>query len=37
MTVVAGNVRAIGSYRRLGFGPLDVEDPGPVVYLGRKL
>jgi ribosomal protein S18 acetylase RimI-like enzyme len=36
VTVVAGNFRAIGFYRRLGFGPLDVEDPGPVVYLGRK-
>ena len=29
VTVVAGNVRAIGFYRRLGFGSLDVEDPGP--------
>ena len=37
VTVVADNVRAIGFYRRLGFGLLDVEDPGPVVYLGRKL
>jgi len=37
VTVVADNVPAIGFYRRLGFGPLDVEDPGAVVYLGRKL
>ena len=37
VTVVADNVPAIGFYRRLGFEPLAVDDPGPVVYLGRKL
>jgi GNAT superfamily N-acetyltransferase len=35
--VVAGNVKAIGFYRRLGFGTLMVDEPGGVVYLGRKL
>ena len=37
VTVVADNVRAIGFYRRLGFAPLEVADPGAVVYLGRTL
>jgi ribosomal protein S18 acetylase RimI-like enzyme len=37
VTVVADNVPAIGFYRRLGFEPLPVDDPGPVVYLGRRL
>jgi ribosomal protein S18 acetylase RimI-like enzyme len=37
VTVVADNVPAIGFYRRLGFEPLAVADPGPVVYLGRRL
>jgi ribosomal protein S18 acetylase RimI-like enzyme len=37
VTVVADNVPAIGFYRRLGFEPLAVDDPGLVVYLGRKL
>jgi ribosomal protein S18 acetylase RimI-like enzyme len=37
VTVVADNLPAIGFYRRLGFEPLAVDDPGPVVYLGRKL
>jgi len=35
--VVAGNVNAIGFYRRLGFGTLMVDEPGGVIYLGRKL
>jgi ribosomal protein S18 acetylase RimI-like enzyme len=45
VTVVAANVRAIGFYRRLGFRPLEVPEPGEgaepggpaVVYLGRRL
>jgi len=37
VTVVADNVPAIGFYRRLGFATLEVADPGPVVYLGRRL
>jgi ribosomal protein S18 acetylase RimI-like enzyme len=38
VTVVAANVAAIGFYRRLGFCPLEVADPGErtVVYLGRR-
>jgi ribosomal protein S18 acetylase RimI-like enzyme len=36
VVVVAGNTPALGFYRHLGFGPLDVADPA-VVYLGRKL
>jgi hypothetical protein len=35
--VVAGNVKAVGFYRRLGFGTLMVDEPGGVIYLGRKL
>ena len=35
--VVTDNIPAIGFYHRLGFGTLAVDDPGPVVYLGRKL
>jgi ribosomal protein S18 acetylase RimI-like enzyme len=31
------NVRAFGFYRRLGFEQLEIADPGPVVYFGRKL
>ena len=34
--VVSENTRALGFYDRLGFTNLDVDDPGPVVYLGRK-
>ena len=47
VTVIAANVRAIGFYRRLGFRPLEVADPGAdpgegagegaVVCLGRAL
>jgi ribosomal protein S18 acetylase RimI-like enzyme len=37
VTVAADNFPAIGFYRRLGFEPLAVDNPGPVVYLGRKL
>jgi ribosomal protein S18 acetylase RimI-like enzyme len=43
VTVMAANVTAIGFYRRLGFRPLEVGDPGQssggsaVVYLGRRL
>ena len=42
-TSMAANVRAIGFYRRLGFRPLEVADPGEgagegaVVHLGRAL
>ena len=35
--VVAGNLKAVGFYRRLGFGTLMVDEPGGVIYLGRKL
>jgi ribosomal protein S18 acetylase RimI-like enzyme len=35
--VVAGNVKAIGFYRRLGFAALLADEPGGVIYLGRKL
>jgi ribosomal protein S18 acetylase RimI-like enzyme len=35
--VVAANVKAVGFYRRLGFGTLLVDEPGGVIYLGRKL
>jgi ribosomal protein S18 acetylase RimI-like enzyme len=35
--VVAGNVKAIGFYCRLGFETLLVDEPGGVIYLGRKL
>jgi ribosomal protein S18 acetylase RimI-like enzyme len=35
--VVRENTRALGFYERLGFIALDVEEPGPVVYLGRTL
>ncbi|HEX2742792.1 MAG TPA: hypothetical protein VHN16_00110 [Streptosporangiaceae bacterium] len=35
--VVASNVKAIGFYRRLGFGTLMADEPGGVIYLGRKL
>lgn len=37
VSVVRENVRAFGFYDRLGFTRLDVDDPGPVVYLGRAL
>jgi len=35
--VVASNVKAVGFYRRLGFGTLMADEPGGVIYLGRKL
>ena len=35
--VVSENTRALGFYDRLGFTNLDVDDPGPVVYLGLAL
>ena len=35
--VVRENIPALGFYDRLGFARLDVDDPGPVVYLGRAL
>jgi len=34
--VVTENTRALGFYDRLGFSRL-VDEPGPVVYLGRAL
>jgi GNAT superfamily N-acetyltransferase len=39
VTVGQANTRAIGFYRRLGFRPLEVAEPGEstVVYLGRPL
>jgi ribosomal protein S18 acetylase RimI-like enzyme len=39
VTVGQANTRAIGFYRRLGFRPLEVAEPGEntVVYLGRRL
>jgi GNAT superfamily N-acetyltransferase len=37
VVVVADNVAALGFYHRLGFTTLEVDDPGPVVYLGLKL
>ena len=37
VVVLAANVAALGFYDRLGFTRLRVEDPSPVVYLGRKL
>ena len=39
VTVMAANVRALGFYRRLGFRPLEVAEPGEsaVIYLGRTL
>ena len=39
VTVMAVNVRAVGFYRRLGFRPLEVPEPGEsaVIYLGRTL
>jgi ribosomal protein S18 acetylase RimI-like enzyme len=39
VTVAKANIRAIGFYRRLGFRPLEVADPGEntVTYLGRAL
>jgi ribosomal protein S18 acetylase RimI-like enzyme len=37
VSVVRENVRAFGFYDRLGFTRLDVDAPGPVVYLGRAL
>jgi GNAT superfamily N-acetyltransferase len=33
--VVTANTRALGFYDRIGFTRLDVDDPGPVSYLGR--
>jgi ribosomal protein S18 acetylase RimI-like enzyme len=35
--VVRENTPALGFYDRLGFRALDVDDPGPVVYLGLAL
>ncbi len=35
--VVTDNTRALGFYPRVGFEPLQVADPGPVVYFGRTL
>ncbi|HEY5398144.1 MAG TPA: GNAT family N-acetyltransferase [Trebonia sp.] len=35
--VVTENTPALGFYDRLGFRALDVDDDGPVVYLGLKL
>jgi hypothetical protein len=35
--VVRANTPALGFYDRLGFRALDVDDPGPVVYLGLPL
>jgi len=39
VTVSKANPRAIGFYRRLGFRPLEVAEPGEttVAYLGRPL
>jgi ribosomal protein S18 acetylase RimI-like enzyme len=37
VAVVAENVAALGFYDRLGFTRLSVDDPGPIVYLGRTL
>jgi len=39
VTVARANTRALGFYRRLGFRPLEVADPGEitVTYLGRAL
>ena len=37
LVVVKANARALGFYDRLGFTPLPVDDPGPVVYLGLRL
>ena len=37
VVVTARNAEALGFYHRLGFERLAVDDPGPVVYLGRKL
>jgi ribosomal protein S18 acetylase RimI-like enzyme len=37
VVVSARNAAAFGFYDRLGFERLTVDDPGPVVYLGRKL
>jgi ribosomal protein S18 acetylase RimI-like enzyme len=37
VVVVASNARALGFYRHLGFGPIEVADPGTVVYLGLPL
>jgi ribosomal protein S18 acetylase RimI-like enzyme len=36
VTVVTENTKALGFYRRLGFSRL-VDEPGPVVYLGRAI
>jgi GNAT superfamily N-acetyltransferase len=35
VVVTRQNTRALGFYPRVGFEPLEVDDPGPVVYLGR--
>jgi len=39
VTVMTANTRALGFYRRLGFRPLEVAEPGEttVTYLGRRL
>jgi GNAT superfamily N-acetyltransferase len=34
--VVTANTKALGFYDRVGFTGLDVDDPGPVTYLGRS-
>jgi GNAT superfamily N-acetyltransferase len=35
--VVTANTRALGFYDRVGFTRLDVDDPGPVTFLGRAV
>ena len=35
--VVTANTKALGFYDRIGFTDLEVDDPGPVTYLGRVL
>jgi ribosomal protein S18 acetylase RimI-like enzyme len=37
VVVMAGNAAALAFYHHLGFTALPVDDPGPVVYLGRTL
>jgi ribosomal protein S18 acetylase RimI-like enzyme len=34
--VVSTNTKALGFYERIGFTGLQVDDPGPVTYLGRR-